>query len=83
MIRVRFFGLLRLDLGIREITVEAANVKELLVAVAAHTNGMFTAKQLKGYLIYVNGTLSTKLKGYRTKLKDGDEIIMMNPSSGG
>lgn len=83
MIKVRFFGLLRLDSGIKEMFVEAANVKELLAAVAAKTNGMFSAKDLKGYLIYINGTLSTKLKGYRTKLKDGDEVIMMNPSSGG
>lgn len=82
MIKVKFFGLLRLDLQLKEIEVQASTVKELLAAVAEKT-GKFTARELKGYLIYVNGTLSTKLKGYRTKLSDGDEIIMMNPSSGG
>lgn len=82
MVKIRFFGLLRLDLGIKEMYAEAHNVKELLSVVAEKT-GKFTAKELKGYLIYVNGTLTTKLKGYRTKLNDNDEVIIMNPSSGG
>jgi Molybdopterin converting factor, small subunit len=82
VVKVKFFGLLRLDLKLKEIEVEAGSVKELLSAVADMT-GCFTAKELKGYLIYVNGTLSTKLSGYRTKLADGDTVIMMNPASGG
>lgn len=82
MVKVKFFGLLRLDIKLKEIEVEANSVKELLFAVAEKTQ-VFSAKELKGYLIYVNGTLSTKLKGYRTKLCDGDTVIMMNPASGG
>ncbi|MEG1613799.1 MAG: MoaD/ThiS family protein [Clostridia bacterium] len=82
MVKVKFFGLLRLDLKIKEIDVEAQTVKELLSEVAQKTK-MFSPRELKGYLIYVNGTLSTKLSGYRTKLKDGDVVIMMNPASGG
>lgn len=81
MVKIKFFGLLRLDIKLKEIEVEAASVKELLSAVAGRTG--FTVKELKGYLIYVNGTLSTKLRGYRTRLNDGDVVIMMNPASGG
>lgn len=82
MIKVRFFGILRLDLGIKEMYVEAQNVKELLSQVAEKT-GKITAKELKDYLIYINGTLLSGVVGFHKKLKENDEVIIMNPSSGG
>lgn len=82
MVKVKFFGLLRLDLKIKEIEVEASTVNQMLEKLSEQIPSM-TAKDFKGYLIYVNGTPINKLKNFRTKLKDGDEVVMMNPASGG
>lgn len=82
MVKVKFFGLLRLDLKIKEIEVEALTVNEMLQKLSEQIPSM-TVKDFKGYLIYVNGTPINKLKNFRTKLKDGDEVVMMNPASGG
>lgn len=82
MVKVKFFGLLRLDLNIKEVEVDATSVNDMLKKLSEQIPTM-TAKDFKGYLIFVNGTPINKLRNFRTRLKDGDEVVMMNPASGG
>lgn len=77
MITVKLFGLLRLDSGIREMEMEAANVKEVFSQLAA--TGKITSKELKGCVILVNGKQGNK----RSKLNSGDTVTLLSPVAGG
>ena len=76
MITVKLYGLLRIESGIREITLEAATVKEVLDHLAARG---IPGNDLSGCIILINGTGAKK----RTKLKDGDTVVLMSPVAGG
>jgi molybdopterin converting factor small subunit len=78
MITVKLFGLLRLDSGIKEIRLEAASVKEVHRMLLEQTERI-SRKDLDGCVILVNGSRASK----RTKLKDGDEVILLSPVAGG
>jgi molybdopterin converting factor small subunit len=62
--------------------VEADSVRGLLYAMEKQLEGL-TYKDLKQSVIFINGKNITDLKMYRTKLKDGDNVIFMSPVSGG
>ena len=84
MVKVRVFGLFRLDTGIRELDVEAKSVRELyplLLAEAQRVNAdtKITAKDIDGCIISVNDKPGKK----SSKLQDGDEVILMSPVCGG
>ena len=76
MITVKLYGLLRLDSGIREKHLEAASIKEVLEAL---TLCGIPARDLNSCVILVNGSSANK----RTKLKDGDTVVLMSPVAGG
>ena len=76
MITVKLFGLLRLDSGIRERQLEAGSVKDVLQALA---NCGISRKDLEGCIILVNGKNANK----RSKLTDGDTVVLMSPVAGG
>ena len=78
MITVKLYGLLRLDAGIRELSVEAATVSELYTRLPEKT-GRITKKDLEGCVLLVNG----KVSGRKTKLADGDVVQLMPPVAGG
>lgn len=78
MITVRFYGLLRLDSGVRELSVEASSVPELFSRVTAQTDRI-TRTDLEGCVLLVNG----KLSGRKAKLADGDVVQLMPPVAGG
>ena len=78
MITVKLFGLLRLDTGLRELQVEAANIRQLKQAVLCATDRI-SKETLRGCVILVNGT---PCKNW-TKLKDGDQVTLMPPVAGG
>ncbi|HHT83870.1 MAG: MoaD/ThiS family protein [Christensenellales bacterium] len=82
MIKVKFYGLLRLKIGMESMEVEADSVRGLLYAMEKQLEGL-TYKDLKQSVIFINGKNITDLKMYRTKLKDGDNVIFMSPVSGG
>ena len=76
MITVKLYGLLRIESGIREKQLEAAAVKDVLDALAL--NGI-SRKDLNSCLVLVNGTGANK----KTKLQDGDTVVLMSPVAGG
>ena len=76
MITVKLYGLLRIESGIKEKRLEAATVKEVLDALAACG---IPSKELQGCVILVNGNSA----GKRSKLTDGDTVVLMSPVAGG
>ncbi len=78
MITVKLLGLLRLDSGIRELTLEADSMKEVYTALLARSDRI-TPKKLNGCVILINGRQGSK----RSKLEDGDQVVLMSPVAGG
>lgn len=78
MITIRFYGLLRLDAGVREMTVAASTVAELF-ALISRQNPRITKKDLEGCVLLING----KVRNRRAKLADGDVVQLMPPVAGG
>ena len=76
MITVKLFGLLRLESGIKERQLEATSVKEVLLVLEA---AGIHKKDLNGCVILVGGKPANK----RTKLQDGDTVVLMPPVAGG
>ena len=76
MITVKLYGLLRIESGIKEKQLEAAAVKEVLDQLVACG---IDRKDLSGCVILVNGSSANK----RSKLKDGDTVVLMSPVAGG
>ena len=82
MVNVKVFGLLRLDSGIKNFTVEAERVKDIypvLTQLAQQNNSPITIKNIKSCAVLVNGQQADK----NTKLCDGDEVIFMSMVAGG
>ena len=76
MITVKLYGLLRLDSGIKEKQLEADSVKQVLEALAACG---VPRNDLNACVILVNGIGANK----RSKLTDGDTVVLMSPVAGG
>ena len=76
MITVKLYGLLRIESGIKEKQLEAATVADVLDALAACG---IPKGDLKGCVILLNGKSAAK----RSKLKNGDTVILMSPVAGG
>ena len=76
MITVKLYGLLRIESGIREKQFQAATVREVLDLLS---DCGIPRASLKGCVILVNGSSATK----RSKLKDGDTVVLMSPVAGG
>jgi len=84
VVKVKLFGLFRLDTGIKELTVNAASVKELypiLLEEAKKVNPAtkITAADIDGCIVMINGKQCKKT----SSLKDGDEVYLMSPVCGG
>ncbi len=82
MIKVEFFGLYRLNLGVAECEVCASNILELLAEIERRYQ-KYTAKELRNSIIIVNNVNILQLKKYKTKLYHGDTVLIMSPASGG
>ena len=76
MITVKLFGLLRIDSGIKEKQLKASTVKEVLDFLA---DCGISRNDLKGCVILINGKSANK----RSKLADGDTVVLMSPVAGG
>ena len=75
MISVKLFGLVRLETGIKELQVEADTVRQLQKVLTRH----IPEEKIKGCVLLVNGNAANRF----TKLKDGDQVILMPPVAGG
>ena len=76
MITVKLYGLLRIESGIKEQQVQADSIKEVLQILS---DCGLSKKDLVGCVILVNGNSATK----KSKLTDGDTVVLMSPVAGG
>lgn len=84
MVRIKLFGLFRLDTGLKELRLEADSVKELYPLLLAeakrlHPDTKITDRDIDGCIVMVNGRQGKK----SSPLKDGDEVMLMSPVCGG
>lgn len=75
MITVKLFGLVRLETGIKELQIDAANVRELKKALTQYV----PEEKINGCVLLVGGKQANRF----TKLKDGDQVMLMPPVAGG
>ena len=78
MITVKLYGLLRLDSGIRELSLDVKTVPELYSRLLEHSDRI-SKKDLEGCVLLVNGKAANR----RTKLADGDVVQLLSPVAGG
>ena len=76
MITVKLYGLLRIESGIKEKQLKAATVKEVLEILEVCG---IPQKNLNSCVILVNGNSANK----KSKLTDGDTVVLMSPVAGG
>jgi molybdopterin converting factor small subunit len=81
-IAVRYRGNLAEAIGIREESIEAATVAEVLRHVKARTDRA-TYRNAKAMLIAVNGVSILKKRGFGTALSGGDVVSFLPLASGG
>lgn len=84
MVKIKLFGLFRLDTGLKELSGEAQTVKELYPflldeAKKANPATKVTAADIDGCIVVINGKQCKK----NAKLCDGDEVWLMSPVCGG
>ena len=84
MVKVKLFGTLRLDTGLKELSLDAATVRELyplLLAEAkkANPSTKVSAADIDGCIVMINGVQGKKT----SRLKDGDMVMLMSPVCGG
>ena len=82
MVKVEFFGLYRLNYKMKECEIDAADIKELFRKLN-EMNPVYSVRDLKNSIVIVNDVNFNELKKYRTKLNNGDKVLIMSPASGG
>ena len=76
MITVKFYGLMRLESGMKELICEAESVRTLF---ARLEEAGFERKALRGCYLLVNGEKANA----KTKLNNGDTVQLLPPVAGG
>ena len=76
MITVKLYGLLRIESGIKEKQLNAATAADVLDTLAECG---IPKKDLDSCMILINGKTGKK----RSKLADGDTVVLMSPVAGG
>ena len=84
MVKVKLFGTLRLDSGVKEFSAEASSVRELYPLLLREIRAKgpdcgVTQADLKACLVAVNGQQVTP----RAKLQDGDTVCFFPAVAGG
>ena len=84
MVKVKVYGLFRLDSGIREMEADVLSVKALYPLLLNRARELdpktkIKAADLNGCIVLVNGKQSNK----HAALKDGDVVALMSPVCGG
>lgn len=82
MINVRFFGLVRSQIGAGSIEINADTVGEALKLISSKYESI-DLSTLKNSLIFVNSVDIRNLRMYKTLLKEGDEVMILPPAAGG
>jgi len=82
MITVKFFGLMRVDNDICHFEVKEGSTKQVIAEIVRLHPGI-TEKQLKQSIMIVNSRRINGRKRLSMELNAGDELVFLNPPSGG
>ncbi|HBV87958.1 MoaD/ThiS family protein [Desulfosporosinus sp.] len=82
MITVKFFGLISVDSNIRQLLVKEGTVREVLNEVVQSCPNI-SEQLLTQAIMFLNNQHITGKKRFSVVLKEGDELALLSPSSGG
>lgn len=82
MITVKFFGLISVDGNIRQLLVKEGTVRQVLNEVMQSCPNI-SEQQLMQVIMFVNKQHISGYKRFSVVLKEGDELALLSPSSGG
>jgi len=80
MVTIRLFGPIRENCGQGKISVDAGSVRDVMAQAIQHG---VDRKLFGEALMFVNGQAVVGAKRWKVKLKDGDELALLSPVSGG
>lgn len=80
MVKVKLFGVIRLGSGIKETECTASTLSEVFDHVNSISSQNVEPFTFGDAIVFINGARVTKQK---INLKDGDEVWLMSPASGG
>lgn len=79
MVRVKVYGVSRLDSGVKDFECEASSVKEVFDIFNSKSK-MDEPVSFGDVIVFLNGSRTSKKSA---SLKNGDEVWIMSPASGG
>ncbi len=82
MIHVQYFGLLRSVTGVREEYLKATRLKEVVQQIS-ELHGPKAKGIARTSVITINGTNAALIRGYSTRLTEGDQVQIIPPAMGG
>ena len=82
MITVKFFGLISIESNIRQLKVNEGTVRQVLNHVKEKWPS-FTEQQILQAVMFINKEQVSGNKRFSIVLKDGDELALLSPLSGG
>lgn len=82
MITVKFFGLLSVDNNVRQLLVKEGTVRQVLNEVK-QSCPMISEEQLIQAIMVINKQHISGNKRFSVVLRDGDELALLSPVSGG
>ncbi len=82
MITVKFFGLISVEFNIKQLLVKAGPVKQIFREVMQR-NPNISEQQLMQLIMFVNKQHISGNKRLSMILEDGDELVLISPTSGG
>lgn len=82
MITVKFFGLISIEANIRQLKVNDGTVRQVLNQVKEKCPD-FTEQQIMKAIMFVNKEQVSGNKRFSIVLRDGDELALLSPLSGG
>lgn len=81
MVKVRYFGMIRMNIKQSFDEIDAASVDELIKKISSKYDMKYN--ELKNSVILINGKNMMNQKGLKTELHNGDEVQMLSPVAGG
>lgn len=82
MVKVKFFGLISVESNVKELSVKEGTVRQVFDEVKQVCPDI-SEQQLMQAIIFINKKHLTGNKRLSVVLKDGDELALLSPGSGG
>jgi len=82
MVIVKFFNLIRSNHGVKEITVKAGTISEIIVQIR-NLYPQITLQELHDAVLFINKQKVMHFNRFSELIKDGDEIVFTNFVGGG